>query len=154
MCCYVGEVKPISPAYTDCPHLVNGEHRCGIYTSPDKPAVCGAFQCAWLRGVGEEEHRPDKIKAMFSLTDTGNGAIGTCVELEPDAIIDSAKDMAVAFVRTWPFPLTVTPPGSDQDDRVVIRADQELKAVLMLGSYLGTLDEGVNLFEAAWLPSR
>jgi hypothetical protein len=151
VCCYVGEVSELTPAYSDCPYLVSGEHRCGIYDEPDKPNVCTTFECAWLRGIGDEYHRPDKIGAMFSLNKTPRGAIGYCIETEPDAITTTARDMALAFVAAWHFPIVVSEygkqPPHDKGDWVVIRADQELKAVMMLGAHREELGYEVNLFD-------
>lgn len=147
VCCYVGAVEPISPAYSHCPYLVDGAHRCGIYNEPDRPAVCHEYQCAWLKGIGREEDRPDRIGAVFGLKNVGRGLFGLCVETEPDAITNGAAEMAAAFVRTLAVPLMVVPPESEEDDRVVILAEQELKAVLMTGPYIGTLAQGVTLYE-------
>jgi hypothetical protein len=127
-----------------CPHQGDG---CGIYESPDRPPVCATFQCAWLRGIGTEEDRPDKSKAMFSLNRTKRGVIGMCVELEEDALTGPARDMAVSFAQAWKGPVVVEEyGGAHPADRLLIHKDLELRAMMMLGTHIADLGAGVNLF--------
>jgi hypothetical protein len=125
---------------------------CGIYRDPKRPAVCAGFKCAWLHGLGHEEHRPDKCGAMFTLNMTTDGKkIGYCIETEPDAIKTTAERMAVLFVRRLAAPIIVVKAGvkppDDRGDYVVVRTDQELKAIMMLGKHVRAMAPDVNLFD-------
>ncbi len=44
-----------------CPHCAVGRG-CGIYR--DRPLVCEAFRCEWLKGWGGENERPDRTKVI------------------------------------------------------------------------------------------
>jgi hypothetical protein len=45
-----------------CEHCTPG-HGCKIYES--RPIDCKTFECAWLRGVGEEEDKPNLRKVVL-----------------------------------------------------------------------------------------
>lgn len=63
-CCFTHEIKSIrKPLGSWCTHCVNGG--CAIYTT--KPSACTKYRCAWLKGVGTEADRPDKVNAVFDL---------------------------------------------------------------------------------------
>ena len=47
---------------TWCPHCETNRG-CQIY--PNRPRECKKFKCDWLKGVGEEEHRPDRVKIVL-----------------------------------------------------------------------------------------
>lgn len=47
LCCTLPEIRALDkPLYKPCVHLAGAG--CGIFGKPERPAVCGAFQCAWL----------------------------------------------------------------------------------------------------------
>lgn len=63
-CCFTHEIKAIrKPLGTWCTHAVGGG--CSIYNT--KPSACTKYRCAWLKGVGSEKDRPDKVNAVFDL---------------------------------------------------------------------------------------
>lgn len=53
------------PRYTQCVHLKQGNHCCGIYET--RPEPCKTYTCAWLHGLGSNAMRPDKSHIVFSL---------------------------------------------------------------------------------------
>lgn len=52
---------------------------CKIYDSPEKPACCSKYNCAWRAGFGSEFDRPDKVLMLF---DSSKG-IDNCLEAKP-----------------------------------------------------------------------
>lgn len=69
-CCTVLAVKVMSkPEYMPCSEQCSSG--CAIQST--KPAPCVAFECEWLRGDLNEEHRPDKFGLIFSWQDTKFG---------------------------------------------------------------------------------
>ena len=62
-CCIAPEVESLGkPDWERCKHLVGGG--CDIYGN--HPDDCKQYLCGWRQGLGEDEHRPDKIGVMFS----------------------------------------------------------------------------------------
>lgn len=60
LCCKVLHVVELhKPPGKWCLHCAPGKGGCLVYA--DRPPSCRAFDCAWLRGAGLEEERPDKI---------------------------------------------------------------------------------------------
>jgi hypothetical protein len=66
MCCKVPYINALKkPPGKWCPHAVFGKG-CGIYA--DRPAVCGAFYCEWMRNPSlGPEWKPDKAKLVVSI---------------------------------------------------------------------------------------
>ncbi len=84
-CCTVLGVKALKkPQYTPCTHCVNG---CAIYQS--RPQECQTYQCLWLVGEGEPQHRPDKLGVIVETTYLDLGTIQAPAvivrEVEPGA---------------------------------------------------------------------
>ena len=151
VCCVVAAVHDgvvDSPAWTPCKYqCATG---CSIYGKQERPKVCSSFECAWKRGLGPDDDRPDKIGAMFSVNRTENGkAIGFCMETAPDAVKTTARGMATAFARTG-LPLIVVKhgqkPPEDRGDWVVIRKDLVPLAHAMLGPLEETLASDVGMY--------
>lgn len=67
-CCKAAEVKVLAkPAGEWCRHAdpARPGGACTIYDR--RPHECSGFACLWLKGLGHESDRPDKIRAMFTL---------------------------------------------------------------------------------------
>lgn len=86
VCCTVFGVDELDKEpWTDCEHRTDAG--CSIYA--DRPKYCRTFYCLWQTGLGEMEHRPDKIKVVFAPTNgilraTGQQEI-QAYEVEPGA---------------------------------------------------------------------
>jgi hypothetical protein len=65
LCCLIFDISefPEKNVGEWCKHCKPGQG-CGIYE--DRPLSCSGFRCLWLRGVGAEEDRPDRIGVVFS----------------------------------------------------------------------------------------
>lgn len=63
-CCIAPEVESLKkPDWERCKHLK--ESGCNIYGN--HPQDCRHYYCGWMQGLGDDEHRPDRIGVMFSL---------------------------------------------------------------------------------------
>src|SRR4051812_20258098 len=61
-CCKThGIVELQKPAGIWCQHCMIG-HGCAIYK--ERPGTCQVYRCGWLDGLGNDEHRPDKMKVV------------------------------------------------------------------------------------------
>lgn len=65
----------VKPALQWCEHWSNA-CKCAIYSK--RPAGCRNFECDWLKGIGMDNHRPDKTGIVLDLISEPripNGAI-------------------------------------------------------------------------------
>lgn len=97
-CCVVYEI--------DEPGVVKGQHERCTYSKPDaggcsrylsRPKTCRDFECLWLRGLGADEHRPDRCG--FVVREIENGAL--------------PQGGLVAFTEIWDGALADGAPGGD-----------------------------------------
>lgn len=148
-CCYVAEVEQTTAAYSTCPHLTDGARRCSLYGTPARPAVCSAFQCAWLRGFGEESHRPDLSGVLLTTNVTRPGRWACFAgELEPGAVRGRAASLVAAFARAHAAPVIVVEADCDSAGRwIVLRADLVDRAAAMVGPVVCHLADDVLMFE-------
>ena len=150
VCCVVAAVPEIDkPPLEPCPLLrPSPDGCCSVVGESGRPSICRSFRCAWLEGVGTDDDRPDRIGAMFSVNRTERGRIGLALESEPEAILNEARDMAVAFVRGHAMPLVVGEFGKlTAGEWVVIHDDLREKAAAMIGSEVARLASDVGMYE-------
>lgn len=129
VCCeQVTVTETDSPAGMPCRYQrVDACGSCSIHGTPEHPAVCQSFQCAWIRGCGgdEVEHRPDQNGVMFSVSETPSGKFGFAMEYRKDALVTTARPMLLAFAAAIPYPIIVrsewSKPPFDYGDAVVIK---------------------------------
>jgi Fe-S-cluster containining protein len=64
-CCKVFPVPEVGKHDTDwCQHCKVGTG-CGIYDT--RPKVCRDYECVWLKGSGDESHRPDRFGILLNV---------------------------------------------------------------------------------------
>jgi hypothetical protein len=62
-CCNTHEIRTLrKPSHSWCPHA-KARKGCAIYAG--RPSECVEFVCAWLKGVGEDHHRPDRSNVVI-----------------------------------------------------------------------------------------
>lgn len=85
-CCVVFDVPSLAkPAGQKCAHLCPSG--CAQYAS--RPDACRDYRCAWLDGLGEEEHRPDRIGLVLDVqAATGKRGFVRATETMPGASRD------------------------------------------------------------------
>jgi hypothetical protein len=69
LCCHSMGVPTIGKAPDErCAHL--RQQRCAVYA--ERPQECRDFACLWLQGALPNALRPDKIKAVAYMNNSGN----------------------------------------------------------------------------------
>lgn len=88
LCCKLLAIPELDkPQHVWCQHARPGKGGCHIHGSPERPAICGSFQCAWLEredGLGDEL-RPDRIHAVLTGDTKGTGVSVVCDPNYPQA---------------------------------------------------------------------
>ena len=73
-CCKALEVVELTkPLGKWCQHCSIGKG-CKIYA--ERPQSCRDFRCEWLKGLGEEEDRPDRIRVILDYVKLPEGLPG------------------------------------------------------------------------------
>lgn len=143
VCCeYVDVIFPdfIKKAGEKCPFQDNG---CNIFDRPERPEVCKNFQCAWLRGCGEENDRPDIIGNLVSISHLENRNWVISIELgnkvESNIIVD-------AILRFSLPAMIFTSYGKYLPEFVIDICDILLNNSSMCGDFIKELDGGLKLY--------
>lgn len=151
ICCEIVEVSGRNfhkPAGTLCSYCKGG---CTIYGQEDRPVVCGAFQCAWLRGYGSEEDRPDKSNVMVSISAFNGGRWIFVMETKKDAYKTTGKGIIKDIVSRVNLPVIVSAfeskPGEDYGDFVILKDSLQPRAKTMLGDFMFEFSDNVNVYE-------
>jgi hypothetical protein len=158
VCCYVGEVPELKkPPHKQCEYVLTNEcGSCAIYNSKELPATCRNFLCSWRRGFGSENDRPDENKALFSTIHLENQIYTVVIEMAENAIMTTAKDMAVQMAEAQKLPLIVikygVKPPDDVGDYVIIHNSITHRCNKILGEFIEHLDDDVVMYELVKKP--
>lgn len=155
VCCWLVEVRGenlIKPAHALCPHVKQQQPGCcTIFGSTQRPMTCATFHCAWMRGLGGADDRPDRIGAMFSINEMNGGKFVFAIETRPAAVTTTARAMVVAAARITRLPVIIidhdSNPPDDVGDRVAVTNQIKHRARSMLGRAICHLDDDVELYE-------
>lgn len=91
-CCKTHNVAAVDKMAGEwCSHCNKGKG-CAIYVS--RPAECQHFKCSWLLGVGNPEHRPDKIGIVSEYKEMSVGPALWLFEV-------SVGRLNSSIVKTW-----------------------------------------------------
>ncbi len=66
------------PAGKWCQHWNRATH-CGIYAH--RPDGCRHFECEWLKGMGEDKHRPDRTKVVLDYITRADAPLGGILQM-------------------------------------------------------------------------
>jgi hypothetical protein len=128
-CCTVLRVDPLRKlGGVDCVHQAarGCSTGCTIHGRPERPALCGAYRCAWLQGAFEDADRPDRLGAVLDFSTEGPTPMLGIRETEAGNFDRSARLQEIARETSRTMPVRV----SSADD--VMNADR-LYRVLMPG---------------------
>lgn len=92
------------PAGTSCEHLT--KLGCGVHAT--RANECRQYQCAWLRGSLDAEHRPDRMGLILSWLRDGEEL--TAVECRRGALAEHAE-LLLAISSTYHVPVSTYPIG-------------------------------------------
>lgn len=158
VCCVVSEIhSDIDGVVVDTMGGSTCAHQCAsgcdLHGQPTMPRACDSFGCAWYRGLGGDEDRPDRVGLMLSVSRTSRGQVGVGLEFRPGALLGEGRATAVEFVRTTGMPLVVVEYGktapNDVGDWVVLKREHVLKAFSMRGEYVAELAHDVKVYTFA-----
>jgi hypothetical protein len=94
LCCTVLRVDELRKlGGTPCVHEREGGG-CGIYA--ERPAICRAYQCLWLRGGLGDDDRPDQLGAVLDVVAQGASPWLEIREASPGAFERSARLREIA----------------------------------------------------------
>jgi hypothetical protein len=147
LCCTTAEVQGkdfYKPVGEKCIHQCNG---CKIFGQESRPEVCNTFKCAWLRGFGNEEDRPDKTKVLTSINNLfGNNWI-IIIEQEKDAYKTSGKNIIVDLINKVNLPAIVaTNGGTTWGEYVIIKDNLEDRTEGIKDEFLFDYTENMKVY--------
>jgi len=98
LCCTVLRVDPLRKlGGVPCIHQREGSHSaCAIHGLPERPALCGDYRCAWLRGRYEEADRPDRLGAVLDVSPRAGLPLLSIREARPGAFDASPRLQEIA----------------------------------------------------------
>ena len=125
LCCTVLRVDELEkPAGRDCAHQRAGGG-CAIHA--ERPRICRAYHCLWLRGGGEAADRPDRLGALVDVVSDGIGARLSIQEARPGAFDASPRLRALAEQYRASMPVRIVEAGAEGD------ADRPFRVLLPSG---------------------
>ena len=149
LCCYEARVDfPdfSKPPHSPCPfQKVSGSYGCSIYASIDRPSICSAYKCFWLRGHGGDHDRPDKNGIIASIGHFNGGSWLFVREFQENAIFGTGRQMLIDMVNLIDVPAVITAFGSkppnDTGDYIVVKNSLKEKSSQTLGDFVVYLDK-------------
>ena len=138
LCCTVLRVDELAKlGGTPCTHLREGGG-CGIYSQ--RPKICRAYRCLWLRGKLREEDRPDRLGAVLDLVSTGEGLRLSIREGTPGAFDRSSRLQEIAAEFRGTIAVRIT----DVDE--VLDPDRPFRVLLAGGEEQWVAGDTITLF--------
>ena len=116
LCCTVLRVDELAKlGGTPCRHLSSEGHGCGIHAQ--RPNICRAYECLWLRGKLRDDDRPDKLGAVIDIARTGQSLRLAIREATPGAYDRSPRlqEIAAEFREWMPVRITDVDKALDPD---------------------------------------
>jgi len=155
VCCYVAEVpfeNYIKSPHKKCLHVLNDKKgSCGIFKQNCRPDICNKFLCAWLRGFGLEEDRPNLSGVLINIINFNGGLYIYVVEVEEGAVQGKGKRIILDMVNKYDFPAIITSfgikPPEDKGDLVVVKMTLLQRSKRIIGDKVVDLDNNVGLYK-------
>ncbi len=127
LCCRVLRVDALRKlGGAPCVHEQEGGG-CGIHA--ERPGICRAYRCLWLRGALRESDRPDRLGAVLDVVGGGGTAWLEIREAEPGAFERSARlrEIAAEYRRHMPVRISDSADVLDPERRfrVLLAGDEE-----------------------------
>jgi hypothetical protein len=154
-CCIVPEVRGedfVKPSLATCPYI-NPEtkiNRCLLQRTGKKPLMCTSFRCAWLRGFGSGNHRPDKVGCMVSLNTIGGSTWIVVMNLKPTAHLTTGKQLITDIASRIDFPVIVVEHDhlkGGKGDYVIIKQSHEPRSTKIRGDFIVRYTDDMNIYK-------
>jgi hypothetical protein len=125
LCCTVLRVDEIAKlGGTRCQHVRDGGG-CGIHAQ--RPGICRAYECLWLRGKLRDGDRPDRLGAVLDLVPTGGALRLSIRQASPNLFDNSPRLQQIAAEFREHTPVRVT------DVSAVLDPDHPFRVLLANG---------------------
>lgn len=147
LCCTVLRVDPLRKlGGVACVHQkIGSKASCEIHGRPERPALCGAYRCSWLRGRFTSDDRPDRLGAVLDFGSHGGVPVLTIRESAVGVFDASARLREIADEVRESMPVRIT----SADD--VMNADREYRILQAAGKELRVSGERVERWLAGEL---
>jgi Fe-S-cluster containining protein len=144
LCCTVLRVDEIAKlGGTPCQHL-RPDNGCEIYDQ--RPGICRAYRCLWLRGKLRDQDRPDRLGAVLDLVATGPDLRLSIRQASPDSYDRSSRlqEIAEDFRAFMPVRITDVDDVLDPDRpfRVLLPGGEEQ---LVAGEEIRVIRDGIEV---------
>ncbi|MEN8252786.1 MAG: hypothetical protein ABFQ62_00195 [Patescibacteria group bacterium] len=146
VCCVVAEVKEgefNKPACVACQYLTkSGKKRCSIFGSKKRPKICSTFECAWKRGFGTVESRPDKSGVMLTISDFNGGKWIFVLDVRKDAHKITGKSIIMEMINKFNLPAIIVDYDNlkkGKGDYVVLNQKIKSRSSQIMGDFMGNL---------------
>jgi hypothetical protein len=145
ICCTVAQVEGVGfrkPAWQACKYSCDG---CVLYNRDERPTICSQFQCAWLRGAGLEQDRPDNSGIMVSVNNLNGGNWIFAIETKANALLGSGKNIVLDAAAKINLPVIVVDfnsrPPKDFGNRVIVKNSLLKRSTSIMGDFVAYLDD-------------
>ena len=154
VCCILSEIKEndfyVEP-YKPCKFLKDCKGGCLIFGKEERPKMCSIYECAWLKGFGDDNDRPDKNNIMISLNDFNGGVWFFVMETKKYAHRTTGKNIIIEIVNKYDIPVIVSDIDSvypnDKGDYVIIKKSLEKRSKMIMGDFIYNLDDDINIYK-------
>ena len=143
LCCRIAEVKEgnfYKPACESCKFLKQNGKGCSIFGSSKRPKICSSYECAWLRGYGEELDRPDLNDEMISISSFNGGTWIFVQETKKHAHLTTGKNIIIDVANKVDLPVIISDfdskPGKDYGDYVLIKDKLDPRSSHIKGDFI------------------
>jgi hypothetical protein len=153
-CCIVTEIKENdfykAPNET-CKYLNKECCGCSVFGTEKKPIRCDVFNCAWLKGFGDLNDRPDLNDVMIAIDKFNGGTWVFVLETKKGAYLTTGKNIIIDIANNFNFPVIVVDYDSkypnDKGDYVIIRKDLEYRAKSIMDDFICEYSEDMNVYK-------
>ncbi len=154
VCCVITEISEnnfYKCANCPCKYLNNEGYGCSVFGQKQKPNRCTEYECAWLRGFGENNDRPDKSNIMLFINNFNGGIWIFAIETLKNAYKTSGKSIIIDIVKKMNLPVIVSDfdskPPYDKGDYVVIKKELENRASQIKGEFICELENDIKVYK-------
>jgi hypothetical protein len=154
VCCVITEISEDNfhkCANYPCEYLNNEGYGCSLFGKKEKPNRCTEYECAWLRGFGGDNDRPDKSNIMLFINSFNGGIWIFAMETKKDAYRTTGKSIIVDMVEKFDLPIIISDfdskPPYDKGDYVVIKNELEYKSNQIKGDFIYELENDIKVYK-------
>ena len=138
LCCTVLRVDEIGKlGGKSCRHQ-RVEGGCAIHAQ--RPQICRAYRCLWLKGSFRDADRPDLLDAVVDLVPEGGLVVLAIRQARPGAYDDSVRLQEIAAEFRQSMPVRIT----DVED--VLNADRPFRVLLPDGTEQRVSGEQISIY--------